>query len=459
MVNVKNVIKILVIVTFAVLTICLAQFHEPWSDEAQSFLIARDTTILDVFHYMKYEGTPPLWVLTIKLFLLLGGTYEYLYIIPIICSIIGIIIFEFKIKAPMYIKIIFPFTYFILYQNTIIRRSYSLIFPVLMMIAAMYDKRFEKPFLYSLMLLLLMNISLHTLIISGSLYWIFLMEMVKNKEYKNKKVLLSAILIFFELGIAALMTYPASDCTFTGNGGRPFYYVLSEATISSNFGINGEAAITCVIALVVAYLFKKDNSVYTIFEFCALFVPVMMVFCLITYQGWHIGIIWLLIVTYLIIKDKLDTDETIKKFVTIVCIFQVFWSISSYTYDFKNNYSGSKAVANFIKELDNYEDLEIYGWGYSITGIQPYFKENVFDNVLVDKAFWHWNTDKNILDYDEFWANQADVYVISDFYMSRDVAVSWINLEEYEELWFEGNTYMKDHMYENEGYYVYVKNK
>ena len=144
---------------------------------------------------------------------------------------------------------------------------------------------------------------------------------------------------------------------------------------------------------------------------------------------------------------------------TIVCIFQVFWSISSYTYDFKNNYSGSKAVANFIKELDNYEDLEIYGWGYSITGIQPYFKENVFDNVLVDKAFWHWNTDKNILDYDEFWANQADVYVISDFYMSRDVAVSWINLEEYEELWFEGNTYMKDHMYENEGYYVYVKNK
>ena len=53
------------------------------------------------------------------------------------------------------------------------------------------------------MLLLLMNISLHTLIISGSLYWIFLMEMVKNKEYKNKKVLSEdAELVFNSLLLA-----------------------------------------------------------------------------------------------------------------------------------------------------------------------------------------------------------------------------------------------------------------
>lgn len=456
MVNVKKIIKILIIITFAILSLWLSQFHEPWSDEAQSFLIARDTTILDVFHYMKYEGTPPLWVLMIKIFLLFGGTYEFLYLLPIIFSIIGLIIFEFRIKAPWYIKLIFPFTYFILYQNTIIRRSYSLIFPILMIVAAVYEKRFEKPILYSMVLLLLMNISLHTLVISGSLYLLFLVDMIKEQKYKDKKVVISAILIFLELALAALMTYPAPDCTFSGNGGRLISYIVSEATIGSNYGIINETAITCIAAVIVTYLFMKEKGIYPIFEFCVLFVPVIMVFRFITYQGWHIGIIWLLIFTYFIIKDKINTDEIIKNFIFTVCIFQLFWSISSYTYDFNNNYSASKDVANFIKKLD-YENLEIYGWGYSITGIQPYFEENIFDNLLVEKSFWHWNDDKNMLDYDEFWEKQADIYVISSFYMDRDVAISWIDLNKYEEFYFDGNTYIKDNVYENEGYYVYMK--
>lgn len=456
MVNVKKIIKILIIFAFAVVTLVLAQFHEPWSDEAQSFLIARDTTIFDVFHYMKYEGTPPLWVLTIKIFLLLGGTYEFLYLIPIFFSIIGLIIFEFKVKAPWYIKLLFPFTYFLLYQNTIIRRSYSLVFPALMFVAATYEKRLEKPILYSVVLLFLMNISLHTLVISGSLYFLFLMDIIKNKKYKDKKVIFAAILIFIELGIAALMTYPAEDCNFTEREGKTLYYILSEATIGSGYGMINEAAIACVVILIFTFLFEKEKKFYQIFEFCVLFIPLTLVFTRITYQGWHIGILWLLIFTYFILKDMINTEAVVKNFVAVVCIFQFFWSMSSYMYDLGSNYSASKDVANFIKEQD-YENLDIYGWGYSITAIQPYFEKNIFDNIFTDKCFWHWNDSVKSLDYEDFWINQADIYVISSFYMNRDVAVSWLDLNKYEEHYFDGNTYFKDRNYENEGYYVFVK--
>ena len=67
--------------------------HEHWSDEAQSFLLARDTKLSELFHYGKYEGTPPLWFLIIKLFLALGGTYGTFFLLPILFSTIGLILF------------------------------------------------------------------------------------------------------------------------------------------------------------------------------------------------------------------------------------------------------------------------------------------------------------------------------------------------------------------------------
>src|SRR4051812_40575150 len=35
--------------------------HEPWFDEAQAWLIARDATLWEILGRMSYEGSPPLW--------------------------------------------------------------------------------------------------------------------------------------------------------------------------------------------------------------------------------------------------------------------------------------------------------------------------------------------------------------------------------------------------------------
>ena len=141
--KVRFIVKLLIIILFVILSLFVSSTHEYWSDEAQSFLLAKDTSFLEMFKYMKYEGTPPLWVLTIKLFILLGGTYKTYFILPIIFNTIGLILFEYKIKCPWYIKILFPFTYFIFYQYTIVVRSYCLIFPLLMLIVLLYKDRFK----------------------------------------------------------------------------------------------------------------------------------------------------------------------------------------------------------------------------------------------------------------------------------------------------------------------------
>ena len=68
---IEIVIKVCIILLFIFLSFTIAGSHEHWSDEAQSFLLARDNTLGEIFHYIKYEGTPGLWVLIIKVFILL----------------------------------------------------------------------------------------------------------------------------------------------------------------------------------------------------------------------------------------------------------------------------------------------------------------------------------------------------------------------------------------------------
>jgi len=448
----KKIGKILIIVLFVITSTFIALKHEHWSDEAQSFLLARDNSLIELFGYMKYEGTPPLWVLVLKLFIILGGTYETLFILPILFSTIGLIIFEFKIKAPWYIKVLFPFTYFIFYQYSIVARSYCMIFPMLMLIASIYEKRLEKPILYAVILFFFMNISLHTLVISGSLYLIFLIDVFKNKKFKDKKIIIASVLIFFTLLLACICTIPAKD-SYIPKYGRDIEHVISEATIGSKFSVRVEIVVTLITAGILIFTIKKRQVV----DLFILILPVTAILIFIVYQCWHVGIIWLLIFTICIINNSINENIVTKMFILIVCLTQLYWTISSANYDINNKYSASKDVAEFLKD-EYFDGKTIYGFGYGTTAIQPYFDYNVFENRNTDKSFHFWKLDNGYMDQTEAAINQVDVYVVSDFdKWQYGNLMGYLARNGYYKYGFEGNTYIKDGIFESESYHVYVK--
>ncbi len=54
----------------------LAWRHEPWADEAQAWLIAKDSSVLNLFlNQLRYESTPGLWHLLLMPFAKLGAPY------------------------------------------------------------------------------------------------------------------------------------------------------------------------------------------------------------------------------------------------------------------------------------------------------------------------------------------------------------------------------------------------
>lgn len=479
--NVKNkkryfIYKILIIVFFVIGAILVANVHEPWSDEAQSFLLARDNSLNEIMYYAKLEGTCPLWFIIIKLFISLGGNYKSYYIVPILFTTIGLFIFEFKVKAPKEIKVLFPFTYFIFYQYSIVARSYCLIFPCLMAICSIYRKRKEKPLIYCLLLLFLMNICSYTLVIAGSLYLIDILELfnkksvsdlynknifkkIKNIKLKNEDVL-PLIVIFLELLFSLLMLIPDKNCNFRGNGGRSFGYIIYHATIGSmnTFDNIYLTIVTAVIIFLIIYAIIKEKERSKIFLFsCILLIPLILENMFLTCQMWHIGIVTIMIFTVFILNNMINTNKLIKNMLIVICIVQIMWTIGSIGYDIKNNYSASKDVANFLIE-NNYEEKNVYGLGFDITAILPYFKNNIFKNQNSEKSFWIWSESNGYIQNENLLNDEADIYVISDFYRkSYKNLITKLQNNGYREYYFSGSLYTKVFKYENKGYIVFQK--
>ena len=365
-------------------------------------------------------------------------------------------IFEFKIKAPWYIKLLLPFTYFIFFQYSIVARSYCLVFPLLMIIASMYDKRLEKPILYAIVLFLFMNISLHTLVLAGSLYLLFLIDLYRSNKIKEKKNIVACITIFLELLITMLYAMPYKDCAYIPKEAAPIWHTISEATIGSEQSDFIEILISLIIVITILFVIAKNKSKENIIILAIFLIPVIAVLSIVTYQPWHVGIIFLSLLTYCIITGMLKKEKIIQYMFIVICAVQIYWSANSVLYDINNLYSSSKVVANFLKE--NYEDSVIYGLGYSTTGIEAYFDKNIFENRNTDKSFYLWNEDNGYYNEEKLLENKADVYVVSLFYTFKykDI-MDTLKDEGYTRYMTNGYTYIKDHIYEIEGYIIYTK--
>ena len=304
-----------------------------------------------------------------------------------------------------------------------------------------------------------MNISLHTLVLSGSFYLIYLIDIIKKRKYHNKKNILAAILMLGELLLTLLWTYPSKDCNFSGlkigsltTSIFKICHLISEATIGSNLPAVIEVLITIIFFVVVIYSLKnKKEKLITI---AIIFIPLIALLTIPRIQPWHIGVL-AIIISFLIITSK-NSSKLLKIIMVFICIIQISWSVSSSIYDLKNNYSSSKEVANFLK-ANNYQNQSIYGLGYSVASIEPYFSQNIFKNFKTNKSFWIWSKKSPYMSNQDMLNNKAKIYIISLFYKNKfsDIIKILEDLE-YKKYYFDGHTYIKNSIYEQESFIIYI---
>lgn len=192
--------------------------HEPWSDEAQAWLLARDNSTWEIIrHRLHYEGAPGLWHLLIKLFQHAHGTFTGFAWFGAAFAIAGVYVFLRWSPFPLIIRILLPFTYFIQYQYAVISRSYDL-FPLLVFALCALFWRRRHIVLFSVLAGLLANLSMQGVEFASVLSCLYAIELWR--EHRNgfvvqRRKLVTAVALFALLTVFACYTaIPAPDVNF-----------------------------------------------------------------------------------------------------------------------------------------------------------------------------------------------------------------------------------------------------
>jgi hypothetical protein len=425
--------------------------HEPWADEAQSWLLARDASLAQLWgHLLHYEGTPGLWQTLLHALIRLGLPYSAYGFVSALLALGSVVLLLRYAPLPLFIRLLLPFTYFLCYQYAVIARSYSLIAPLLFAIAAIYPYAPRKPFLTTTLLCLLAGVSVHGFLISLCI-WITLL-LRPQRKLALAGFVYCAVLVGF-----LICAWPATDVAFAEHRGLSNLHLLADVTKAGLAGaFTGDWITSLVlIALSAPFLWRGGGWLFFVLTTVA-----MCLFGTIVYaQLWHFGILflaWLFAIWISAYKTRVTRLTLLALVAAIGC--QCYWTFDAIRYDWDHAYSGSLAAAQYVRQT-GLPPGGLYAIGYPSVAVQPYFSANIYSDYRAG-AYWDWSKRNT--------ANEPAALLASD--RRELVLVGYKNLPE-KQHWaellgllgyrasrhFDGHTFWQTGAFEDESYDLYRK--
>lgn len=375
----------------------LTCFHEPWFDEAQAWLIARDAGFWDILFKLPHsEGHPPLWHLYLSIFAKTGLPYEFgLKLAAILINSLAIGILIFKAPFPKTVRFALPFTYYLFYQYGVISRCYSFTILGFILMALFWRERDEKPFRCVLAMMLTCASTVYGIALCAGVSIAWLREILFHHRItfrgvlREKRYWALLLLLLFAMAMM-LLVWPRAD-TFAGNLENKasfqlrLFYMAFLAPIDALFYMSvpgwfnlHDIKINPVLAITGTLLFALLASILTIIakgfhKATLLVLPYFFIIALgacAYFSEHHLGIfaIFLLFWIWVCLDDakrscdfaflerKLEKEalKELRYFLWMLAAFLIavplYWNVSANALDFRYNYCDGRAVADFIKK-------------------------------------------------------------------------------------------------------------
>lgn len=464
--------RALTLLAYLVIVVIVMCFHEPWFDEAQSWLIARDSSFADLLTLRPhYEGHPPLWTLLLSIPAKTGVPYEIgLKGVQFLCTALlgGWLIF----RAPFNRLTIalLPFTYFICFQYGVTARPYALLCVSLLMVAYYWkyaDSKSSNTWKLVLSLVLMCAISAYGIAIAAGFALAWVVRSVQIAGIKNAfceilsniNRLLGWILLAFVGFASVACILPAvnafgSRATFSGNSHlvQFLYFIFVVPSESMFTAFVGDVSlrrmslgilptIICVLISILIWAFSVKIA-YRRGMLVSLILP-YLTFAAVATQYFtlhHAGIVFVFFIAQLWmciakkplnfditfankLNNKLDNklnnisnklrDKRVLTYSIIVILLapSLIWNIFACVNDIRFDYSGSRALAQFIQRnhaenkrfvtswlhqdektdksgkviSPEFEDVHQYSW--QLITANPYFAKNLIDCSYKNSSF------------------------------------------------------------------------
>lgn len=373
---------------YLIFTAILVILHEPWRDEAQAWLLARDHTLTSLLHHMSYEGTPPLWHLILMPFAKLGAPFATMKFIHWAMAGVTFGLFFFRSSLSLLEKTLFLFGYYALFEYNIVARNYLVTFLLLMLWVQLlpHRKTLWGAFGYASLIFLLGFASVHSLVVALALWGEWAFDLLFKKEGDAKRWLAWGLTTVGLAGIFWMML-PKPD-----HISMPLKYMTAHHNAIRAIGFSlfpgvsyGIPKITAAIAAAIYLVWGRFvflNRKHWLF-FLGAPIGLLLLFVLI-YPGdfRHHGFVFMLMFIWYgffldrsvwkMRKGKLFFKRALIGLLVVSNGFALFASFGELFYAF----SGSKHAAEFLATFDAKEGT-VYTAHQSVyaEGILPYLPE------------------------------------------------------------------------------------
>jgi hypothetical protein len=411
--------------------------HIPWADEAQAWLIARDSSLREIFTvHLRYEGSPGLWHFLLWILSRLHVSYAGMHWIALVFPIAGMAVFLRYAPFPTIIRIITPFSFYFLYQYAVVARSYMLI-PLLVFTAAALMARPARNMVWlAIVLGLLSNLCAHGFLISVGFACMIAVRLWKVRGQSDKfltrqRVLASAACLGAFWLFAVWSAAPTHDNRYMPDWDpvyvqehkaerarqaaaiaaqqkaaavhhfrgynlltRDFYFFRRRI----NAGLSNSWVLSVILLCVIAYYLATRRNILDFTPFLLL----QLLFWFVIGHSWHMGTVLIALIGVLWIDWPRSGEPhepawrgVLTLTILILVVEQCTWSVHAIHNDITAKYSGDRDAAEFLSS--HLAGKKIAGFQYHCVGVLAYFPNNIFFNQP-GQAFWRWSRNSHVDD-------------------------------------------------------------
>ncbi|HNP31656.1 MAG TPA: hypothetical protein PKN96_00030 [Flavobacterium sp.] len=398
--------------------------HELWLDEAQHWLLARDSVSLtDLVENTRLDGHPILW--NILLYCITRFTLNPLWMQVLHISISTTVVYLFLRKAPfpLIFKMLFIFGYFMIFEYNLISRNYGLGVLFLFLACSVFKERKEKFALLSVYLALAANVHLMFSAVAFAFFLTLLFENFNEKRLMEKQFLMGYFIFGMGLLLLIFQLLPSNPTWFFSTIKDiplsekiiPGFISLFKGLIAipdfttihfwnSNLFVNLSKPLSGIIGLMLyilpCLLFKKKNSLFFVYS---AFLGIEFFFFVTQRNAMRFdGINYIIIIItlwieyyfkendYLVFLKSKNLTFLKTPIIYSILVIQLFSGIYAYAMDFKYPFTASKEVANYL-ESKKLNKNTIVSVSCDATAISPYLRKKIwFLCTDSDQSYCQW---------------------------------------------------------------------
>ena len=358
----ERVLLVAVWVVQLALLLGVAAHHEPWRDEADVWLMARDAPASAWVSFLKHSGTSGLWHLLVLPLARAGLPYASVLYLNIAIVTVGVAIFLRHARLPLLLKLLIPFGVLPLHEYGVVARSYGLSFTLLMALCAAFCARRQRPLWIGLLLALLANTNALSLIVAAGLGLYWLLATLRTQPPGAAR-LPRAVAVGMALAIAGglfaiVLLIPPDDPQTSlreFKASRVLLSALRDAFFPSfsRFpgGVLGGLALVSIVSLL-----RSQRDVFAFALWCA---AALVAFFLGVHTPFlrHAGFLWLAMVAALWLAGR-DASRRVPQHAALLAIFTLAalshlkTGVQHSGLDYDEPFSGSLDAARFLRTLD-----------------------------------------------------------------------------------------------------------